>query len=110
MFSPLQRFILRKTFKEGKVTLRACKQFYLRVNTKPTLHDQANSISRSIERLIEKGMLKGRGRRTAEKWFLEEVALTSIGRKHVRTLLFQQPLPLFTSTYGNRTKSKKASR
>lgn len=56
---------------------------------------QQNAVTKSLERLIDKGLMIGYGRRTPKKWFIEEVALTPKGRKQARKLLGeQQALPL----------------
>ena len=53
------------------------------------------TITKSLERLIDKGLMIGYGRRTPEKWFIDEVQLTPAGRRAARiTLGEQQRLPL----------------
>jgi hypothetical protein len=47
----------------------------------PTKKDQIDIISRSINRLIDKGLLTGYGKRTATKWFFTFVKLTPQGKK-----------------------------
>lgn len=88
--SRLQRFILREAL-GGVVTKRtAFLSFYKRQAKAPSTHDQQNAISKSVERLIDHGFLIGFGRRTPEKWYIERVKLTPLGRKKARSLLGQQ--------------------
>ncbi|MFZ6035790.1 MAG: hypothetical protein ACOYUK_01485 [Patescibacteria group bacterium] len=93
--SPLQRFILTSAFEaRGKLQRTKLKQFYSSQKRKPSADDQQRIISRSIERLIERGMLIGYGRRTPEKWFIDEVRITALGRRTARKLYgTQQQLP-----------------
>jgi hypothetical protein len=54
-------------------------------------------MTKSLERLIDKGLMIGYGRRTPEKWFIDEIRLTDVGKKAARKLLGQQqklPLPV----------------
>lgn len=71
------------------------KHFYDRMEDPPKAEDQQNSITKSLERLIDKGLLIGFGRRTPEKWFIDTVKLTAAGRRAAKRLLGeQQRLPL----------------
>ncbi len=55
---------------------------------------QQDAVTKSLERLIDKGLLIGYGRRTPKKWFIDEVILTPKGRKETKKLLGkQQKLP-----------------
>jgi hypothetical protein len=69
---------------------QAFLNFYKRQSKAPSRHDQQNAISKSVERLIDHGFLVGFGRRTPEKWYIERVKLTSLGRRKARSLLGQQ--------------------
>lgn len=52
-------------------------------------------ITRTLERLIDKGLMVGLGVRTPKKWYIKEVRLTPAGRKAARKLRGeQQRLPL----------------
>jgi len=54
-----------------------------------------NTVTRSIERLIDKGLMVGYGIRTPRKWFIKEVRLTTKGRREAKRLRGeQQRLPL----------------
>lgn len=50
-------------------------------------------LTHSLESLIDKGLLRGYGRRTPKKWFLESVSLTKIGKVTALRCIGEQ-LPL----------------
>ncbi len=94
--SKLQQFILKETRAVGgRVDRGIFLRYYKAVAQKPSQELQTKIISKSLLRLIDKGLLVGYGRRTPEKWFIESVALTAAGRKQAKLLLGQQQtLPL----------------
>lgn len=95
--SALQRYILRECYQSPKsrVERRPFARFYSRRTAVST-----DNITVSLERLIERGLMIGFGRRTPAKWFIEEVKLTPLGRRVARaTYGKQQQLP-FTRTKG----------
>lgn len=54
-----------------------------------------DTITKTLERLIDKGLMVGYGVRTPKKWYIKEVRLTLMGRKTAKRLLGeQQKLPL----------------
>ena len=65
-------------------------RFYEKQKTKPKPEDQQNIITKSLERLIDKELLIGYGRRTPHKWFIEEIKLTRKGKKLAKKLLGEQ--------------------
>jgi hypothetical protein len=85
--SALQRFILRECyqFPKPRVPRLPFTKFYAR-----STHPNADSITVSLERLIDRGFLIGFGRRTPKKWFIEEVKLTSLGRSTARSTYGKQ--------------------
>lgn len=90
--SALQKYILRECYQYPKprVPRSPFTKFYTR-----SIHPDADSITVSLERLIDRGFLIGYGRRTPKKWFIEEVKLTPLGRRTARaTYGQQQHLPL----------------
>lgn len=92
--SALQKYILRECVQSLKPRLnrRTFNEFYKR---RPAPRSVAESVTASLERLIDKGFLIGFGRRTPKKWFIEEVKLTPLGRRLARKLLgIQTSLPL----------------
>lgn len=92
--SALQRHILRECyqFPKSRVPRHPFVSFYKRITADASVTD---SITVSLERLIDRGFLIGFGRRTPAKWFIEEVKLTPLGRRTARRLRGeQQSLPL----------------
>lgn len=81
MFSLLQRHVLKECFsrKGEKVGRRVFNVFYC--DKKIKLKDQVNTITKCLERLIDRGLLIGYGTRTPRKWFIREVKLTKLGIK-----------------------------
>ncbi len=119
-YSALQRFLLLECLnnRHNRLRHKSLLRFYDRAAHPPKKVDQSrnsvrdfagrfleidsvrkktqqNAITKSLERLIDNGLMTGYGRRTPKKWFIEEVALTPKGRKQARKLLGeQQSLPL----------------
>lgn len=94
--SKLQKFILvtAYTSRAKKITRRGFDKFYKDQKKKPKKDDVKNIITKSIERLIDKEMLIGYGRRTPHKWFINDIQLTVKGRKTAKKMLGeQQKLP-----------------
>ncbi len=93
--SPLQRFIMLSAYDaRGKLQRTRLTQFYSSQKAKPSSADQQRIITRSIERLIERGLLIGYGRRTPEKWFIDEVRITAAGKRLAKKSFgTQQSLP-----------------
>ncbi|OGF43847.1 hypothetical protein A2555_03615 [Candidatus Falkowbacteria bacterium RIFOXYD2_FULL_39_16] len=57
--------------------------------------NRVNIITKSLERLMDRGLLFGYGIRTAKKWFIKEVKLTAKGKKVAQNLQGRQTeLPL----------------
>lgn len=94
--SNLQKFILLSVLgTKTNYKRNLFHRFYNKQKKPPKKDDQQGIITRSLERLIDKGLMIGYGRRTPEKWFFDEVRLTSKGRKEARKLFGQQQaLPL----------------
>ncbi|HLD28333.1 MAG TPA: hypothetical protein VJB67_01865 [Patescibacteria group bacterium] len=95
--SNLQKYILRQGLgsKSRRISKLVLVKFYGGQKNKPKTEDQINIITKSVERLISKKLVKGLGIKTAEKWFVKEVILTPFGIKQAKELLGkQQELPL----------------
>lgn len=95
--SALQQYILREayTWRGSNFPRQNLHRYYDRVKKKPSAEDMQNSMTKSLERLIDRGFMIGYGRRTPRKWFIETVKLTPPGRQLARRLLHDQPkLPL----------------
>ncbi len=94
LLSALQRFILRECYfnPKARMSRQPLTKYYVK---QPNHAAHADNITVSLERLIERGLMIGFGRRTPEKWFIEEVKLTPLGRRTARaTFGKQQQLPL----------------
>lgn len=85
--SALQRFILRECYQYPKtrVPRQPFTSFY-----PPMRSSKTDSVTVSLERLIDRGLLVGFGRRTPRKWFIEQVGLTPVGRSVAKKLFGQQ--------------------
>ena len=104
--SPLQKYILKTCYTYlAKVVGRAgFAKFYETQKLKPKADDVVNIITKSLESLIDKGLMVGYGVRTPEKWYIKEVRLLPQGRRTARKLLGeQQSLPL---KLGHRLRKK----
>ncbi|MFA5358841.1 MAG: hypothetical protein WC310_03410 [Patescibacteria group bacterium] len=89
--SALQKYILQQCcYEKNKLNRSKLLSFYGRGSKSPKKNDQINIITKSIERLIGRGLLVGFGVRTTEKWFIKETKVTPKGRKLGRKLLGQQ--------------------
>jgi len=94
--SDLQKFIIKKVYVRGKsrVPRIVFVDFYNHKKNVPTKKMQVNIITQSLERLIEKGLVIGYGKKTQDKLFIETIQLTTVGKKVVKDLLKKQtPLP-----------------
>jgi len=101
--SPLQKFLLKECL-DSVVTKRSVlKKFYAKQTKPPKAEDpprlrdakrreagQQNAITKSLERLVDRGYMVGFGRRTPKKWYIVEVKLTAKGKSKGRSLLGQQ--------------------
>lgn len=95
--SRLQRFILTEVYgsREERFPRRSLSEFYHGKPVQPK--DADNVITKSLERLIDKELLVGYGRRTPHKWFIDEVRLSAKGRRTARKLLGEQQQFNFTA-------------
>ena len=95
--SKLQKYILDVCYnkRNSKLEKKELLQFYSSSIRKPKREDQIGIISKSIERLISKGLLVGYGEITQRKTFINKIKLTSLGKKQIKKILGQQKkLPL----------------
>ncbi|MFA5051612.1 MAG: hypothetical protein WC544_00945 [Patescibacteria group bacterium] len=94
--SQLQKFILKTSANGKSRTKRAVLlKYYDKQGKDVKPIDRPGILTKSIERLIDKGLMIGYGRRTPEKWFIDEVSLTQKGVKETKKLFGQQQsLPL----------------
>lgn len=97
--SGLQKYILLQGLESRRksVDKKTLLDYYSHRKDSPPADDQLSIITKSVDRLISRGLAKGAGIKTAEKWYVREVILTSLGKKTARRLLGeQQKLPLKT--------------
>ncbi|MBI2444186.1 MAG: hypothetical protein HYV42_03030 [Candidatus Magasanikbacteria bacterium] len=77
MLSALQRAVLSECVsRRGEVPRAVFRRW---VRGKPKHREKI--LTRSLERLIDRGLLTGYGVRTQEKWFVQSVRLTPAGRR-----------------------------
>lgn len=89
--SNLQRYILRTCYLERrKLSRQKLLLFYSTGKKQPSKKDQIDSITKSLERLITRGLMAGLGEKTAERFFIREVRLTPVGRRKAKTLFGNQ--------------------
>jgi hypothetical protein len=98
----LQAHILIKAAEgQGRAQRKGLESFYVGRTAPPKRKDQVDAVTKSVERLIESGLMVGYGIRTKKKWFIKEMRLTPAGRKLAQTILSrQQSLPLRRSRSG----------
>ena len=89
--SALQKFIVKKCFNQPKKILQRSLvlEFYKGDSVAKESSRQKN-ITQSLERLIDKELLIGFGKRTPHKWFITEVKLTAEGLKVAKKLFGEQ--------------------
>lgn len=92
MLSSLQKYVLNKGLEGEKNTVSKAvlKRFYIGQKNQPNHEDQINIITKSVDKLIKRGLVKGVGVKTTKKWFVKEVILTKDGLKKAKELLGQQ--------------------
>lgn len=90
--SKLQRYIMFTVWEstKTKVSRQNFHQFYAGLKKAPNKELQANIITKSIARLIDRGLLVGFGTKTQHKLFIESVKLSPGGKKNARLSFCQQ--------------------
>ncbi len=95
--SSLQKYILLSLVgARGNCKRSQLMRFYDKQKDPPKKIDQHGILTKSLERLIDKGLMIGYGRRTPEKWFIDEVRLTSRGTREAKKLFGKQQVLSFT--------------
>jgi len=92
--SKLQKYILSQCYflSKKRLSRKKIENFYLKQKKKPK--EIVKIITKSLERLIKKGLLIGYGKKTFNKWYIKEVKLTLKGKKEIQKhLAKQQKLP-----------------
>lgn len=90
--SALQKHILIKVWeiKKSRVSRDKFNDFYNKIKSAPARKIQIKIISRSIERLIDRGLLVGFGEKTQYKLYISQVKITATGKKIAPALLGRQ--------------------
>lgn len=101
--SRLQKYLLVQSLGSKSNTDRKFfSRFYEQVKVQPESEGIQKTITKSLERLIDKELMMGFGRRTPHKWFITAVKLTVKGRKLAKKLQGeQQQLPFKTKRKKN---------
>lgn len=107
--SNLQKYILKETLSDNK---KVNRQRFIKFYDKYQQHVHSNLrvkiITKSLERLIDRGYLIGYGERTRCKWFITDVRLTVRGSQQAKILLgVQDQLPFLKN---NKKKNESISK
>lgn len=97
MLSALQKFILQELFVSQPLAPSYFVKFYRKQKKSPKKADQQTIVIRSIERLIERGFCIAHGRRTKEKWFIDSVRLTPLGKHRARKSIQEKQLSIYST-------------
>jgi len=93
--SSLQRYILKYCLENQGAAMQKKDLVAYYSHKKIKKEIVTNDITKSVERLIERELITGFGKKTARKWFITEVSLTPKGKRTAKTLFGkQQKLPL----------------
>ncbi len=96
--STLQKLILLRCLdRKGRLQKILLEQWYAQLGQERDMsyRDAQNTVTKSLERLIDHGLLIGHGVRTEHKWFIHEVRLTPEGKRVAKKFRgVQQTLPL----------------
>ena len=85
--SALQKYVLTTCWgKKGRVSKKAFEGFYARRKPRPAKAHIPGIITKSLERLTERGLINAHGTKTQEKWIIQSVSLTARGRRAARAL------------------------
>ncbi len=89
--SKLQKYILKTSFLDSrlKIPRTIFIKFYGK-RKKPNKDIRTKIISKSIERLIDKGVIIGFGEKTQFKLYIRQIKLTKKGKNISRKLLGEQ--------------------
>ena len=90
--SHLQEFILKTSYENhaARIHRRAFLSYYQLAPASERTGDIHGVLTRSLERLIDRELMVGYGRRTPHKWFIDEVRLTSKGSGMAKKLMGEQ--------------------
>ena len=87
--SRLQKYILTKCYynKRGIAGKREFYEFYSKDELDSREKSVQAAVHKSIDSLVEKDLLIAHGHKTAKKWFIHKVKITSRGKKAIRELI-----------------------
>jgi len=88
--SALQKFILIESYGQKKVDRKLFNKFYLNKKSAPKGLAAVKIITKSLERLIDRGLIVGFGELTKHKWYISEVRLTTVGQRQTKKLMGEQ--------------------
>jgi len=96
MLSRLQQIILEACVDRGGCCSRRAIAHQLFQASLADERYQQTIVTRSVERLIARGLIVGRGTKTKEKLFIETICVTPAGRRAILGIQKkrQTPLPL----------------
>lgn len=101
--SSWQRLMLREAAKaKPRVHRRLFEQEYKRLNPEASQKEVMDMVTKTMERLIDRGLAIGYGYKTQYKLFLTTLNLTPAGRKVAKEISKKQILlPLFKKASGS---------
>lgn len=90
--SSLQKYILKQSweYKKTQVPRVQFEAYYKNKKKIPSQKIQANNITRSIERLIQRGLIIGYGEKTKHRLYISKIRLTAPGKKTAKQLFGTQ--------------------
>ena len=90
--SNLQKYILKKVWNSNKLKVNRYNfnSFYNQKKKDPQKNLQIKIITKSIERLIDRGLLIGFGEKTQYKLYIHKVKITPLGKKIIKKILGEQ--------------------
>jgi hypothetical protein len=93
---PLQKHILKVSrMRRAPIQRDIFLDYYKGRKNVPSLEDRVNAVTKAIEKMIEHNLMVAEGVRTAEKFFIKSIKLTSGGRRTAKRLIgAQQRLPI----------------
>lgn len=93
--SSLQKYILLECLKKGRRADRKIFQIFYETHTGEVKNKYRESIiTKSIERLIDKELMIGFGKRTPHRWFITHVKLTKKGKNQALEILNEKQIKL----------------
>ncbi len=90
VLSKLQQFILKQGRKHGRMAVDELLAFYSEKASQENQEGERKAVRKSIDRLIKRELVVGYGEKTTHRLYINEVRLTSKGRKAAGELLPKQ--------------------